>query len=68
MTDLYRIAVIGSKPRRYISGTAENIELSGRADALHWNKRVAKILATAFNGEFADEGRDERFQIEKASP
>lgn len=69
MTELYRIAVIGTKGgnRRYISGTARAIELSGRREALHWNKRIATFLANAFNGEFADEGRPERFQIEKAS-
>lgn len=66
MTDLYRIAVIGSKPRRYISGTPENIEISDRGRALHWDKRVAKILATAFNGEFESKGLTQRFQIEKA--
>lgn len=66
---LYRIGVISTKggDRRYVSGTAERIELSGRRDALHWNKRVAMILASAFNTEFAQSGRPERFQIERSA-
>lgn len=66
--ELFRIAVIGTKgrARRYISGTADKVKLSARADALHWNKREAFILADAFNTEFATSGRPERFQIEKA--
>lgn len=66
--DLFRLGVIGTKgrARRYVSGTAEKIRLSARAEALHWNKREAFILADAFNFEFASAGRPERFQIEKA--
>lgn len=66
--DLFRIAVIGTKggARRYISGTAEKIALCGKRAALHWNKREAFILCDAFNTEFAQAGRPERFQIEKA--
>lgn len=69
MTTLYRIGVIGTKgkDRRYVSGTAEEIEMTGRVDALHWNKREAKILTKAFNDEFARLGREERFQIERAA-
>lgn len=66
--ELFRLGVIGTKgrARRYVSGTADRVKLSGRADALHWNKREACILADAFNTEFASAGRPERFQIEKA--
>ena len=66
ITRLHRIALIGTKgkARRYIAGTADSIELSGRTDALHWNKREAGILADAFNAEFQRLGRAERFQIE----
>ncbi len=65
---LHRIAVIGTKGgrRRYVTGTAEKVELAGRSDALHWNKREASILADAFNAEMARLGRVERFQIERA--
>ena len=67
MTELYRIGVIGTKggSRRYISGTADAIEMTGRNDALHWNKREATILADAFNAEFTRSNRPERFQIER---
>jgi hypothetical protein len=64
MTRLHRIAVVGSKPRRYVSGTAEAIELQGRDEALHWNRREAMILTDAFNAEFTRLGRAERFQVE----
>lgn len=69
MSDLYRIGVIGTKGdlRLYVSGTAEKVELSDRAEALHWNKREAGILANAFNVEFKRLGRPERFQIERAA-
>lgn len=68
MTDLFRIGVIGTKggARKYLSGTAKALEMAGREDALHWNKREAKILCDAFNAEFERIGRNERFQIEKA--
>ena len=51
MNELFRIAVIGTngKKRRYISGTADKIELAGRADALHWNKTEATILCDGLN-------------------
>ena len=67
-SNLFRIAVIGTKgrSRSYISGTDDEIEITDRANALHWNKREAAILASAFNLEFAQMGRAERFQIEKA--
>lgn len=69
MTTIYRIGVIGTKggQRRYVSGTANAIELAGRDDALHWNKREASILSDAFNVEFARLGRGERFQIERSA-
>ncbi|WP_188477282.1 hypothetical protein [Primorskyibacter flagellatus] len=65
-TKLYRIAVVGTKggDRRYISGTADQVEISDRANALHWNKREASILARAFTEHFLEIGRTERFQIE----
>lgn len=68
MTTLFRIAVIGTKgvDRRYISGTAKEVEITGRRDALHWNEREAKTLCHAFNAEFERQGRAERFQVEKA--
>jgi len=69
MPTLYRIGVIGTKGgnRRYVSGTANQIEIEARDDALHWNKREAKILCDAFNAEFIRLKRDERFQIERAA-
>lgn len=68
MTTLFRIAVIGTKgeSRRYVSGTADEIEFAGRVNALHWDKRVAKILVDAFNAEFERANRPERLQIEKS--
>jgi hypothetical protein len=66
---LYRIGVIGTKAqnRKYISETDGEVEIKGRADALHWNKKDATILASAFNSEFATLGLAERFQIERAA-
>lgn len=68
MHDLYRIAVIGTngKARRYLSGTLEAIDFSGKADALHWNKTEATILCDGLNLGLAREKRPERLQIEKA--
>ena len=47
MSQLYRIGVIGSKKaggRRYVSGTAEAIELSGRAEALQqWAQQIEQL-------------------------
>ncbi|MEL6411971.1 MAG: hypothetical protein AAFQ38_16390 [Pseudomonadota bacterium] len=65
---LYRIGVIGTKGqnRQYISETDGDVAITGRANALHWNKKEAMILASAFNSEFAGIGRTERFQIERA--
>ena len=67
MQTLYRIGVIGTKGgrRQYVGGTAHEIDMCNRADALHWNKREATILCDAFNAEFARKGRTERFQIER---
>jgi hypothetical protein len=67
-TNWHRIGVIGTKGkgRLYVSGTEDEIELTGRVDALHWNKREATILTKAFNEEFERLGREERFQAEKA--
>lgn len=66
---LYRIGVIGTKgqDRRYISETNGDVTIKGRADALHWNKKEAMILTSAFNTEFAGLDRPERFQIERAA-
>lgn len=66
---LYRIGVIGTKgrDRRYISETDGDVEIKDRSDALHWNKKTAMILASAFNSEFAALGRSECFQIERAT-
>ena len=66
---LYRIGVIGTKgqQRQYISETDGEVSIKGRPDALHWNKKEAMILASAFNTEFAGLGRSERFQIERAA-
>ena len=67
MQTLYRIGVIGTKGgrRQYVGGTAHEIDMCSRDDALHWNKREATILCDAFNAEFARKGRTERFQIER---
>lgn len=66
---LYRIGVIGSKgpDRQYISETDGDVAIMDRAEALHWNKKEAMILTSAFNTEFASLGRPERFQIERAA-
>lgn len=66
---LYRIGVIGTKgqDRKYISETDGDVAIKGREDALHWNKKEAMILSSAFNSEFANLGREERFQIERAA-
>lgn len=68
MTTLFRIAVIGTKgaERRYVSGTADGVKITGREDALHWNKTEAKILCSAFNHAATAAGHAEQFQIEKA--
>lgn len=66
---LYRIGVIGTKGqlRQYISETDGEVAIKDRSDALHWNKKDATILASAFNTEFASIGKAERFQIERAA-
>ena len=70
MKTLYRIGVIGTKgkERRYLSTgeSGEGVEIVDREDALHWNKKIAGIIARSMNVEFKRLGRSEQFQIEKA--
>jgi hypothetical protein len=65
--EMFRIALVSTKgkARRYVSGTADKIEMAGRDEALHWNKREAKILTKAFNEEMVMQGMPQLFQIEK---
>ncbi len=66
----YRIGVIGTKgkDRLYLTTdeTGKGVELVGREDALHWERKIAGIIARSLNVEFKRLGRTEQFQIEKA--
>lgn len=67
-TDLFRIAVVGTKGanRRYLTRTAGEVSFGPRPDALHWSKTEATLLADGLNLGLAQQGRPERLQIENA--
>jgi len=70
MQKMYRIGFekTKGKNRKYLSvnETGEDFESVKRDDALHWPKKVAKILVKRLNDENVRQGNSERLQIEKA--
>lgn len=67
--EYYRIAKVGTKGenREYLAlSRSKEIEFVGRKDALHWSKPIAKAIVSGLNTGLAEQGRDERLQIERA--